>query len=114
MGKQLKNLPRAVQIRLGVRSDWEAGRVSICEHEDLEQWKTIVEEVADELGLQPEVELNKATDMGFARVNRGFPVGMVPYSSEAKAWADLPAQLSWKVQLSSWNRFFGGQDRGIC
>jgi hypothetical protein len=101
-------------VRADLYSDWQAGRVSICEQQDLVEWKKIVEEFARELGVRPEIVLNEATDMGFARVNKGFPLGMSPYSAEAKEWADLDSQVSWKAQLSSWNRLFRGDDRGIC
>lgn len=108
------NLPRSTQIKLGIVSDWEAGRVTICEHDDLEAWKTMVEETARQFGYIAEVELNEATDIGFARVNKGFPIGMTPYSQEAREWSREPAQVSWLAQHSSWNQLFCGEPRGIC
>lgn len=110
------NLPRLQQVRLGVHSDWQAGRVAICEHDDLEAWKVLVEKLADdlELGDTLEVQLNEATDIGFARVNKGFPIGMEPYRQEAREWSREPGQVSWLAQHSSWNRLFQGEPRGIC
>jgi hypothetical protein len=110
----MPNIPRQEQIRLGVLSDWMAGRVAIGEQQDLDEWMRIVDDLAHELGERLEIVVNHETGLGFARVNKNFPLNMRPYTSEAKAWMNEGPQVAWKEQLNSWNRLFGGQGRDIC
>lgn len=105
------NIPMLEQLKLEIKTCWEQGQVAVSpDHVDKEIWEKATKEVALELGYIPESFDEPITGVTYSRVNRGFPVGKIPYSIEAKEWATP----SWIEEHSSWNRIFSGEPRGIC
>jgi hypothetical protein len=105
-------VPSDEQVRLGVISDWYAGRVALYRGDRLQAWGELVDQVAHDLDARLDIKLDFKTGIGYARVNKGFPLEMQPYSPEAKEWART--QPVWTAQHSSWNKLFLGEPRGIC
>ena len=104
--------PTVDQTCPGVLSDWAAGRIALHRGDDLMVWAETVEQAARNLGEPLDLLLDYKEGLGYARINKGFPLGVRPYSQEAKEW--VKGQPVWAAQHSSWNRLFQGEPRGIC
>lgn len=94
-------------IRTDVLADWEDGSVSQAPGGmSLDDWAAIVTELAAGLDLEPEIHLDPEKGLGFARVNRGFPLELIAYSPRALEWKNT--QPHWAKEQSAWNELFRG------
>jgi hypothetical protein len=70
--------------------------------DDLLAWLRAAKSLEEELGMRVETVLNRQEGIAGARLNRGFPPGMTPFSPEAKEWSrNSPAYFD---ERARWGR----------
>lgn len=85
------------EVKDMLREAWVLGEVAdLPPGEDYERWKRFATELADDLGV-----VSEPHEDGYFRANRGFPIGMTPFSPEAKHW--LTIVPSRQEQRDLWN-----------
>lgn len=97
--------PSEVQEML--REVWVLGEVAdLPTGENYERWKRLADNLADELGV-----VFESHESGFFRANRGFPLGVTPFSSEAQHWLSTVPER--QEQREFWNNLLEA-GRGIA
>lgn len=95
------------EIKEILKESWVLGEVAdLPPGEDYERWKFFAGQLAEDLDVVFEPH-----EDGYFRANRGFPLGMEPFSSDAKHWLTIVPE---RQELRSiWNNLLE-TGRGIA